>query len=124
MCDKSDHCNRSVLIKEERRTDESFVRPIYAQLDVDIVELDRNCKVQIIRGDGNCLFGEVVHQLFQCEIPSVEHSIRTREMRNKVVEFIYANLHDFRFVKLMSARVRCEFSHLYVDDDRVRSLNF
>lgn len=49
-------------------------------------------EVSQIPGDGNCLFGAAVHQLFHLEISSDKYKQRTIELRNEVVAHIKAHL--------------------------------
>lgn len=48
-----------------------------------------------IPGDGNCLFGTFVHQLFGIEVNSFDFVEATEKLREDVVRYISNNFHDF-----------------------------
>lgn len=49
--------------------------------------------------DGNCLFGAIVHQIWQHEIDSAEHETATSQLRNDVIDYILNpdNFKSFEF---------------------------
>lgn len=85
---------------------------------MSIVTLDhRKCKVQVIPGDGSCLFGSIAHQLFRYDVTSAMHTSHTRALRVMVVECIRDNIDDVRFVDLIKLRMQSEFRLFCCDDD-------
>lgn len=48
-----------------------------------------------IKGDGNCLFSSLVHQLFGFKVSSSHHKKLVLEMRKDVTEYINQNLSEF-----------------------------
>lgn len=77
---------------------------------MSLVTLDfRRCEVQPIRGDGNCLFGAVAHQIFRCTVESDMYTAITRTLREMVVEHILDDVREESLVSLITLRVSDEF---------------
>lgn len=51
-----------------------------------------------IKGDGNCLFGASVHQLYFTKIDSKEHNELVAGLRKKVVDHIHSHFERFKIV--------------------------
>lgn len=53
-----------------------------------------------IQSDGNCLFGAIVHQIWQHEIDSAEHDTATKQLRKNVIDYILKsdNFESFQFM--------------------------
>lgn len=80
---------------------------------MDIVTIDsRRCKVQVIPGDGNCLFSAVAHQPFKNDPSSIMHIALTRTLREMAVDYIRVHSSDIRFSTLLQLRIRDEFPDL------------
>lgn len=56
----------------------------------------RKMSVAVIKGDGNCLFGCIAHQMFETKINCKQHIDMTTQLRAETVEFISANLELFK----------------------------
>lgn len=53
--------------------------------------------VSAINPNGACLFGTFAHQIYGCQIDSVEHQQKTAELREMVVKHIQQNFENFKF---------------------------
>lgn len=60
------------------------------QMTFRLENININLTVAKIHGDGNCLFGSLVHQIFGYPIKSTQHRSQTNELRKEVVEYILA----------------------------------
>lgn len=73
-----------------------------------------NLNVIKINGDGNCLFGSLIHQLFHHDLKSEEHKQHTKDLRATTVQFIRENLNNFTYE--IEGRVLEERDAINTDD--------
>lgn len=71
-----------------------------------------SCVVSIIPSDGNCMFGAIVHQLFQFPIESTMHRAMTLTLREMTVTYLRENITDADLFMTMSLRVADEYPYL------------
>lgn len=93
------HLVNSTLLNEEDVID------FYVGLDLDD-STSSNCKqIKVCRidGDGNCLYGSLIHQLTFCEIGTAAHKKQTRLLRQECVSFIEKNFE--KYLPFLKSRV-------------------
>lgn len=67
-----------------------------SEMMFEVLEQRKSVEIATIDPDGNCIFGALVHQLFQLVLGSEEHKNAVSNMRNDVVEYIKSNLDKFK----------------------------
>lgn len=73
------------------------------------IGLNSNCKVQLIPGNGNCLFGAIAHQIYRFDVKSVMHQAVTMSLRESVNNYIKANADVEDLATIVLQRVKGEF---------------
>ena len=82
-------------------------------VDKDIVMLEKcSCEAIRIKGDGNCLFASIDHQIFGFTVNSIDHTAMTIALREMVVQHIGNEKHDRRYRLLITTRVADEFPEI------------
>lgn len=64
----------------------------YSQIKFSEQSVTKEVNFCQVKGDGNCLFAAIAHQLYQMKIDSVQHSEFTKNLRMEVVRHISLNL--------------------------------
>lgn len=81
----------------------------YSEQDLSENSTSNEVKCCRIRGNGDCLFASVSHQLFQAKIDSAQHDEYTRKLRSDVVRHIQTNLPSF--INCLKGRVYEDFEN-------------
>lgn len=75
----------------------------YSEINLSENSTNNEVKCCQIRGDGDCLFASVAHQLFYMKIDSIQHKECTQKLRQEVVDHVRLNLN--RFIHCLKGRV-------------------
>lgn len=95
------------LSSQVTKVHEAVLTNTEKQIDMDFVlnNTAQKIKVTPIRGDGNCLFGSLAHQLWLHKIDSDEHKTAMMQLRANVVEHILNPQNFARFEHQLHDRV-------------------
>lgn len=80
---------------------------------------NHNVNITEMKKDGNCMFGTIVHQLRFVKCNTTQHDNLTAELRSEVVQYIEANLEQFK--RVIQLRIGC--GNDVIDDECVKFLN-
>lgn len=86
--------------------------------------LENKISVEICetKSDGNCLFSALAHQLFYCKINDADHQLRTKELRQHVVQHINKNF--LRYENELKGRIHEIKKGVKIDNMENDCLNF
>lgn len=79
---------------------------------VNIENRKQRCYVYTINEDGNCLFAALIHQIFQKNLNTNQHTSLTRQLRTTVVQYIREHLNERKYQDLIDIRMHEHFPQM------------